>query len=289
MHSLRAFAKLNLGLHVLRRRSDGFHDLATVFLPIGWADTLTVAPAGSLKMTCSDDRLPVDDSNLVVKAAKRLAFAFGIERGALMHLEKILPAGAGLGGGSSDAAATLNLLCRLWELNASHEQLRELALDLGSDVPFFLHGRPAYAGGRGELLRPMLDYTMPYTIAVVAPDVHISTAWAFSQIAPSDSGRPDLEAVVRSNDLERWRRELINDFEGPIMRATPRLETLKQLLLECGAGYTSMTGSGSAIYGAFESVAQACAARDAALESGCMVWIEHAQSHVDPSKLETEI
>ena len=278
MHSLRAFAKLNLGLHVLRRRRDGYHDLATVFLPISWADTVTVAPAESLKMTCSDESLPVDDTNLVIKAARRLASAYDVKQGALVHLEKILPAGAGLGGGSSDAAATLRLLCRLWQLNASRPILQQLALDLGSDVPFFLYGRPAYASGRGELIRPMPDYTIPFALVVVAPSIHVSTAWAFSQIAPSDSGRPDLEAVVRSNDLERWRRELVNDFERPLMLVKPRLQKIKQLLVECGAGFVSMTGSGSAIYGAFESIFQASAARDAALEAGCKVWMEQAQT-----------
>ena len=227
-------------------------------------------------MTCTDDTLPVDESNLVMRAARRLALEFGVEQGAELHLEKTLPTDAGLGGGSSDAAAALRLLCNLWELDCSRDCLQEIALALGSDVPFFLYGRAAHATGRGERLCPMPDYSMPFTLVVAVPPVHVSTAWAFRQVEPVDTGRSDLLAVVRSNDLSRWRREMVNDFEGPIMKAWPEIKAVKEQLLDAGAGFASMSGSGSAIYGAFESERQAAEAFDALQQSGCSTWIEPA-------------
>lgn len=281
MHSVRACAKLNLGLQVLRRREDGFHDLATVFHPIGWADTISALPSERLTLSCSDESLPVDDSNLVMKAARRLARAHEVRQGAALHLEKVLPMGAGIGGGSSDAAATLRVLCAMWKLGYSRIRLQAIALELGSDVPFFLHGRVAYATGRGEILRPMPDYVMPYTLVIAAPPVHVSTAWAFGRISPANRGRPDLEAAVRSNDLERWRRELVNDFERPVMSAKPMIKDLHQHISDCGAGYVSLTGSGSAVFGAFESRIDAAAAREAAEQLGCRTWIEPAGRPVE--------
>jgi len=269
-----AMAKLNLGLHILRRRPDGFHDLSTIFYPIGWADVLEAQPAEHLQMTCTEDSLPADESNLVMQAARHLAQTFGVRTGALVHLEKVLPMGAGLGGGSSDAAATLRVLCRLWALRCSRRRLRRIALELGSDVPFFLYGRAALASGRGEELHPMADYAMPFTLVVAAPPVHVSTAWAFGQIRPTAHERPDLEEVVRSNDLDRWHRELTNDFERPVMSVRPLLKAIKRLLIDTGAGFASMTGSGSALYGVFESECDAIAACDAARQAGCRTWIE---------------
>lgn len=278
MHTATASAKLNLGLHVLCRRTDGYHDLSTVFYPIGWADILTAVPAEHLTMTCTDDTLPADESNLVMKAARRLALKCGVKQGVELHLEKILPTGAGLGGGSSDAAAALRLLCNLWELEYSRDCLQEVALALGSDVPFFLYGRAAYATGRGERICPMPDYAMPFTLVVAAPPIYISTAWAFRQVEPVDTVRPDLLAAVRSNDLDRWRRELVNDFEQPVMKAWPELKAVREQLLDSGAGFVSMSGSGSAVYGVFESEHHAAAACEAVQQFGCSTWIEPASS-----------
>jgi tetratricopeptide (TPR) repeat protein len=149
----RAPAKVNLGLHVLRKRPNGDHDVETVLHRIDWADTITAAPASTLSLTCSDSSLPTDDDNLCLRAARRLATAFDVTTGADLHLEKQVPYGAGLGGGSSDAAATLCLLSRLWDLDPSSEQLRTIGGKIGADVPFFLMDTPAaYATGRGDTL-----------------------------------------------------------------------------------------------------------------------------------------
>ena len=270
----RAIAKVNLGLQVLVRRSDGYHDLSTVFHPVGWSDIISAAPDTDLHMTCTDPALPADETNLVLRAARRLAQRFDVSAGAHLHLNKVLPMGAGMGGGSSDAATTLRLLCKLWKLKCKDHQLQEIALELGSDVPFFLHGQTAHAQGRGEILHIMPDYFMPHTLVVVAPPVHVATSWAFRQVRPSRDGRPDLKAVVASNDLERWRRELANDFEPPVFKQWPLLAQIKQQLLDQGAGYASLTGSGSAVYGVFEDGAKAAGASDLMKARGFGVWIE---------------
>lgn len=270
-------SKINLGLHVLRKRPDGYHDLETVFVRLPWSDRITVRPADTIGMTCSDPGLPVDERNLCVRAALRLAEAFEVTGGAALHLEKRIPYGAGLGGGSSDAATTLLMLARLWSLDARPEQLHALSAGLGSDVPFFLGPPVAYATGRGERLAPVADsegaaYVFPFTLVVVAPAVEVSTARAYSLVRPRSDGRADLLEVVRSNDLERWRSELVNDFGAPIREAYPVIEAVENLLTDAGAGYVSLSGSGSAVFGVFDDDVRATAAAEAARLSGHRVW-----------------
>jgi 4-diphosphocytidyl-2-C-methyl-D-erythritol kinase len=276
-------AKINLGLHVLRKRADGYHDLETVFIRIPWVDTLSVTPAESLALTCSDPGLPVDESNLCMKAAIHLAATSGAKQGAALHLEKHVPYGAGLGGGSSDAAATLRLLAGFWGLTVTDAELHSLAASIGSDVPFFLMQQAAYATGRGEILEPLLDqaggtYALPYPLVVVVPPVEISTASAYRLVRPSEAGRPDLRSAVRSNDLERWRREVVNDFEAPVFEAYPAVSAVKDMMVDAGAGYASLSGSGSAVFGIFEDMPHAQAAAEAALQNGHQAWYGFATS-----------
>lgn len=278
MLECRAPAKINLGLHVLRQRADSYHDLETVFLRVPWHDRLTAEVAEGFTFSCSDPALPTDEGNLCVRAALRLAEAFGVEPRGRLHLEKRLPYGAGLGGGSSDAATTLRLLSGLWRLGASEEELRAVAASLGSDVPFFLLDAPAaYATGRGEVLRPLLGadgapYRLPFALVVVAPEEAVATAAAYGWVTPSEKGRPDLRAVVRSNNLARWRAELVNDFEAPVLERYPAVRAAKGLLAEAGAGYAALSGSGAAVFGMFEDGAAAKAAAEAARQSGHRVW-----------------
>lgn len=282
MLSESAPAKLNLGLHVLRRRADGFHGLDTVFVPLGWADRLTAAPAPAISLTTTDPDLPTDDGNLVVRAARALARWGGVETGARLHLDKRVPYGAGLGGGSSDAAATLRLLAVLWDLDVPADALAALALDLGSDVPFFLAGHPARATGQGEQLTPLLDadgtpYRCPFWFVVAVPAVHVGTAEAYGLVTPHDGDRPALAEVVRSNDLERWRADLVNDFQAPVEGAHPEIAAVRQSLAEGGAGFTSLSGSGSAVFGAFESETSARAAAARVQVGGVAlsrIWVE---------------
>lgn len=267
-------AKINLGLHVLQRRADGFHEVETVMLPIGWHDGLTVMPAHPFRFTCSDVSLPTDERNLCVRAAHTLAAQAGIEPHGHLHLEKRIPHGAGLGGGSSDAAHTLRLLAQFWGLAPKPDDMHDLASALGSDVPFFLHDGAMVATGRGEVLAPLAEkpYRLPYTLAVVMPRVQVATAAAYALVRPNDRERPDLSAVVRSNDLDQWRRELVNDFEAPILARHPEIRTARDHLREAGAGYAAMSGSGAAVFGVFERAADAQAAAEAAQASGQQAW-----------------
>ena len=193
-----------------------------------------------------------------------------------MHLNKRLPVGAGLGGGSSDAAAALRALQRLWQCETDEADLQRIALSLGSDVPFFLGSCPAFATGRGEVLQRMCDYSLPYALLVVAAPVNVSTAWAFRRVTPKLARHGDLRAVVESNDLDCWRHALVNDFETPVFRYYPELLARKAELLDMGAGYASLTGTGAAVYGVFESWNRALQAAAASREAGCFVHLERA-------------
>ena len=282
LHRL-APAKLNLGLHVLRRRPDGFHQLETVFVPIGWADELTAPSSRTLadadlrfELTTSDPALPTDDGNLVVRAALALANHVGMEATGRLHLDKRVPYGAGLGSGSSDAAAALRLCAELWSLDVPEADLHQLAAALGSDVPFFLLNGAAHATGRGEVLTPLVEgdgapYRCPFWIVVAVPPVHVSTAEAYALVQPLDVNRPDLEALVCTNDLASWRSHLVNDFEAPIAARHPEIASALATLRET-AGYAALSGSGSAVFGVFETEASA---REAARALGDLrVWVQ---------------
>jgi len=264
----RAPAKINLGLHVLRERSDGDHDIETILHRIDWADTITAAPSDTLSLTCSNPALPTDDDNLCLQAAHRLRDTFDVTAGADLHLDKRVPYGAGLGSGSSDAAATLRLLSRLWDLDPSPEQLRDLGSAIGADVPFFLMDTPAaYATGRGDTLSPLSSdgkgYRLPFPLLVVVPSVAVSTPWAYAEVTPSDADRPNLQRIVRSNDLARWRSELTNDFETPVAAAEPSVKSVRDALRDTPAAYVSLSGSGSAVYGVFKTLEAAREAKKA--------------------------
>ncbi len=265
-------AKINLGLHVLRRRKDGFHDLETVFCQIPWADTLSVRPADSITLTTNDSSLPTGESNLVVRAARVLAAESGTRKGAALHLEKRIPVGAGLGGGSSDAAATLRILAEMWALSVEDVVLHRLALALGSDVPFFMGAPCAYGAGRGELLQPLDGFQLPYSVVVAVPRLEVSTAAAFARIRPRDQSRADLRSLVRSLDLPRWRRELKNDFEEQVFSTYPEVGHAKDTLLNSGAAYASLTGTGAGVYGLFLRPQQALYSARLARQKGYVVW-----------------
>ena len=262
----RAPAKINLGLHVLRKRPDGYHDVETVLHRIDWADTLTAQPADALSMTCSDPALPTDEANLCMQAARALADAVDGLAGAAIHLEKKVPYGAGLGGGSSDAAATLRLLSRLWELSPASDALHDIARRIGADVPFFLEEAPAaYATGRGDDLTPLRhagrSYQLPYPVLVVVPPVEVATPDAYARVTPDDTERPHLPSLLRTNDLSRWCTALRNDFEGPMAERYPEIREVKRWLRAEGADYVSLSGSGGAVYGVFSATDRAKAAR----------------------------
>jgi 4-diphosphocytidyl-2-C-methyl-D-erythritol kinase len=237
----------------VRRRADGYHDLETLFQTISLHDVLTFRKADRLQLKCDDPSIPADDSNLVIQAAKALG-----SPPVAIELKKNIPAGGGLGGGSSNAAATLTALDQMFELRTPRGRLEQIALDLGSDVPFFLLGGTAYATGRGEVLTP-LPSVAGVPLLLLFPEERVSTADAFSRI--SRYSRP--LGFDRYDDFLSRPDILVNDFEEPIFTKHPKLRDLKKRFYGAGATWAGMSGSGSTIVGAFRSQA----ARDAAMAS----------------------
>lgn len=253
--TVKAFAKINIGLFLTGKRPDGYHTLETVFAPVNWYDTLEFTSSGDVLMSCSDASLPVDDGNLCVRAARLLQQHTGTRRGVAIHLQKVLPFGAGLGGGSSDAAVVLRTLNRLWELSLPSAELHALAVRLGADVPYFLEmSTMAYAGGIGDELEE-LPLTLPYYIVTVFPDVHISTAWAYRNFYPR-FGRPVPDLRRSLNEIctqgrEELLQEFENDFQPAVFDHYPAVMAVWQQLVDAGAVYASLSGSGSALFGFF--------------------------------------
>jgi 4-diphosphocytidyl-2-C-methyl-D-erythritol kinase len=260
----RAYAKINLGLRILERRPDGFHNIETVFHRIALHDELNLEPAGSIEVTSSLPTAPGGEANICYGAARLLQERLGVRTGARISIQKAIPVGAGLGGGSADAALVLRELPRLWGLDVPETTLRDLALQLGSDVPYFLGSGSALARGRGE----QLSYTrveIPYTILLCSPDIHVSTAWAYRGVAASGArDLPDLLVILRQGleDPALLRRSLINDFEPTVFASYPEIQRVKETMLDSGAVYASMSGSGSSVFGLF------AAAEDAAQLAG---------------------
>ena len=244
---MKAYAKINWALRVTGKRPDGFHNIETLFQTISLHDDLTFERADRLSLTCDDSTIPVDDTNLVTRAAKAIGAT------ARIHLQKRIPAGGGLGGGSSDAAAVLR------EFNRNDPQI---ALSLGSDVPFFLEGGTAYATGRGEILTP-LPRVAGIPLLLLIPEERVSTARAFGMLRTfSPPLGIDRYRAMIDDDLLSHATELVNDFEEPIFAMLPALRTLKTQLYEAGAAWAAMSGSGSTIVGAFRNAADRDAARE---------------------------
>ena len=254
--SVKAFAKINLGLFITGKRPDGYHALETVFAPINWYDELTFASADELGMTCNNLDLPSDDNNLCFKAAKALRDYAGIANGAAIGLTKNIPFGAGLGGGSSDAATTLKVLNMLWDIHIPPADLRSLAVKLGADVPYFLETSGlAFASGIGEQLQD-LDCSLPFHIMTVFPGEHISTVWAYRNFYPRFERKvPDLRNMVQRLCENRDLTVLPafeNDFEPVVFDRYPSVRRVKEEMFELGALFASLSGSGSAVFGLFD-------------------------------------
>jgi 4-diphosphocytidyl-2-C-methyl-D-erythritol kinase len=248
-------AKINLGLHIVEKRIDGYHNIQTIFYPIkGLSDILEILPSKTNQTTLTNTGLTIDtptESNLCVKAWALLNKDFNIPT-VEIHLHKQIPFGAGLGGGSADAACCLMLLNNLFKLNLSNSSLKEYALQLGSDCAFFIENKPMLATGRGEILESIpLNISGKY-IAIVYPPIHISTAQAYAGITPK---QPDFSlAQLSILPINQWKQYLKNDFEESIFKLHPKIAEIKELLYKKGAIYASMSGSGSSVFGIFEEL-----------------------------------
>lgn len=260
---LRSCAKINLGLRILRKRPDGFHDLETIFHEIDLFDEIELRISDRIQFSTDHPSLSSDESNLCIKAACLLRGRFAIKQGVLIRLRKRIPVGAGLGGGSSNAAALCRGLRSLWSISATDDELESLAAELGSDAPFFVRGGSAYATGRGENLRAM-DLQLPYWIVTATPDIHVGTPWAYGALQWTKEVMPaGLDSKWTHPTPEFLVQLLQNDFEPVVFASFPLIGRLKERLQTLGAVAAAMSGSGSTVFGLFENRSGAEAAAEA--------------------------
>ena len=246
-------AKINLGLHVTEKRADGFHNIETVFYPVGWKDMLELLPDESQQsgVIFSSSGIPVPgavEENLCVKAYELISKDYPMPA-VKAHLHKIIPMGAGLGGGSSDAAFFIKALNDLFELNLAWGELHHYAKQLGSDCSFFITNRPMFAEGKGDQLESTGVSLLGYQLVIAYPGIHVNTAEAYKGVTPQQP-KVSLEELIKL-PVEEWKQALKNDFERSVFEKYPAIGTLKKKLYDMGAVYASMSGSGSAVYGIF--------------------------------------
>jgi len=277
--SVNAPAKINLGLQILGKREDGFHDLISIFQTIDLYDHLTFKPAprGETIFSCSDLALPQGKDNLVCRAVDIFREATGIEEGIAIHLEKKIPYGAGLGGGSSDAASVLLVLNDLWRTEFNIDMLQNLGLQLGSDVPFFMQKGTALVQGRGERLR-YIPWQANFYYVLVAPTFEVATGWAYANYKKAltgNGGYANFLNSVNPDEMDAFGllQHLKNDFLPLILQTHPDVGPILQKLEEFGAVATSLSGSGSTLYGVFEDKKEAREACSAFEKGGYRVFL----------------
>ena len=260
--------KINIGLNIVGRRSDGFHNIETVFYPVPIHDALEImiAPDGIFHFQSSGLAIPGEPgNNLCTRAFQLLQADFGLPA-VKMHLHKVIPMGSGLGGGSSDGAFALKMLNDLFTLNLDKEKLLDYAPLLGSDCAFFMENKPVFAVEKGERFEFLPIELSGFFLALVIPGVHVATAEAYGMIAPAVPDRCLKELVQLP--MNEWKGRVVNDFEKPIFRKYPVIGAIKQKLYDSGALFASMSGSGSAVYGIFKDLPALNI-----LFPDCFVWI----------------
>lgn len=255
-----SYAKINLGLQIVGKRSDGYHDLETIFQQISLRDTIAIELASpnkelGIRLSSNIPGLPVDSSNLAVRAAELFCEKAGCALSIKIDLQKTIPIGAGLGGGSSNAATVLLGLNRLLGCPLAEAELHSCAVRLGADVPFFLRGGVAVATGIGDVLKS-LAYTPNYHIVIVAPGIAISTKWAYTnlkiRLTNTKNNLKLSHFLLQQSDLSDWPESLLNDFEPLVFGKYKEIQAIRDKLYLVGANYASLSGSGSAVYGIFD-------------------------------------
>lgn len=248
-------AKINIGLNIVERRNDGFHNIETLFYPISLSDILEVvvsenASGSKCGLKVTGQSIPGDpETNLCVKAYHLLNKTFELPP-VTMHLHKLIPMGAGLGGGSSDGAYTLTTLNKKFNLGLTGEQLCDHAAQLGSDCAFFIENKPALGTGKGNILQKKPVLLSDHYMVLVKPNVFVGTAEAYAGVKPSKPAEP-IDQLIKK-PIKEWKELIVNDFEKSVFAKHPEIEKIKDLLYISGAVYASMTGSGSAVYGIFD-------------------------------------
>ena len=244
-------AKINIGLNIIERRQDGYHNIETLMYPIPWSDVLEIVPANGDETTLTVSGRQVNcppEKNLVMKACREFQREKGVGN-VDIYLHKIIPDGAGLGGGSADAAFTLVAMNELFECNCSKEELAAMAAKIGADCPFFIYNNPCFATGIGTEFAPANLNLSGTTIAIIKPQEGVSTAQAYAGVTPRLPEK-SLEQLINM-PIKQWQGVVKNDFEDSIFPILPSIKAIKTKLLSMGAIYASMSGSGSAVYGLF--------------------------------------
>lgn len=243
-------AKINLGLNITEKRPDGYHNIETIFYPIPVKDALEIIPAREFSFTQTGIQIEGPaEKNLVMKAVNLLKEHFAIPPMEI-HLLKAIPFGAGLGGGSADAAFTLKLLNDSCQLGQNDAQLERLAAAIGADCPFFIRNKPVFASGIGNIFTPVAVSLKGYTLCLVKPDIAVSTPEAYSLVKPAFPETGIKEIITRP--VAEWRELLINDFEKSVFTRYPEIGQIKKRMYKAGACYAAMSGSGSAVFGLFK-------------------------------------
>ncbi|MCG8606505.1 4-(cytidine 5'-diphospho)-2-C-methyl-D-erythritol kinase [bacterium] len=268
MHSIRlpSYAKINLGLRIIGRRADGFHEIETLLQQISLHDDIVLEDMETPQITfhCDSPGIPTGEDNICVKAAKLLSETGSVKRGISIRLNKRIPVGAGLGGGSSNGAVVLMGLNELWNLNLAEKDLLRLAAELGSDVPFFIRGGTAIARGRGEILTSLTKgFDMP--VLLIYPEIEISTKWAYQQLNLSLTMKKKASTLMSFKDINfnnvDFNSLFYNEFENVVFNQYPLLRDIKDTVGEQQSVFASMSGSGSSIFGIFQKRRQAEQAR----------------------------
>lgn len=261
---INAYAKINLGLHITAKRPDGFHNIETIFHRINLFDEIEILNSSTISITTTNREIPTDNNNLCWKAVDLLQKELKVKSGAVIHIQKNIPVGAGLGGGSSDAAAVLQSLPIVWNEDIERTRLGKLALQLGSDVPYFLGSTTAYGKDRGESLQ-QIPLKLPQWIVLVNPKIHISTQWAYAALSEKRNGVfPVRPKMIEQFSLSPFQTILQsdNDFEEVVFDKYPKVKEIKTKLLRLGAAHALMSGSGSSVFGLFEDRSRAVQATE---------------------------
>jgi len=243
--------KINLGLRVKNKRPDGYHNLETVFYPVNWCDAVEVVKADTFNFQPYGLHIPGDPAqNIIVKAWKLLQQQYQLPP-VHIALQKAIPIGAGLGGGSANAAFTIKALNKLFELQLSIVEMKKTATQLGADCAFFIDNQPVFASGIGDVFEPIDLDLDNYQIIIIYPRKSINTAWAFTQLQLTNEEKPSLKNIIQQ-PINQWKEQLTNNFEKEVIKVMPEIKNLKNTLYENGALYASMSGSGSSVYGIFD-------------------------------------
>lgn len=278
---LKSPAKINLGLQVLGKRPDGYHEIRTILQEIELHDLLYLSEMEEgIQLRCSDPRLPIDDRNLAFKAARLVKEKTGFSGGVKIYLDKKIPIGGGLGGGSSNAACVIKGLNQLWGLRLTLEEMQNLGAEIGSDVPFFISGGTALATGRGEKIWPLSPLPETWLI-VITPDLEISTLWAYKNLnLELTNFSINSNVILPEDERNEWFSRVlegkwINSFEDLVIREYPVVGEAKKLLEQVGARWVSLSGSGSSVFGIFDGQKEATSARSQITESRWLVYLTH--------------